>query len=94
MARAKKLNITRQQPIQHWKVQIMVHDPACVFSINPCIAYKKVFKAANAAAAVRAAATYCNAYMKQYAGTQFKHSTQDIEPYRYIPRMAPTKDNL
>ena len=94
MARAKKLNITRQQPIQHWKVQITVDDPACVFSMNPSIAYKKVFKATNAAAAVRAAATYCNAYMKQYAGTQFKHSTQHIEPYRYIARIAPPKDNL
>jgi len=94
MARAKKLNITHVQPIQHWKVQIMVHDPACVFSMNPSIAYQKVFKATSAAAAARAAATYCNAYMKQYAGTQFKYSTQHMEPYRYMARMAPTKEDL
>jgi len=94
MARAKKLNITRAQPIQHWKVEITVHDPACVFSIHSNIKYQRVFKATNANAAVRAAATYCNAYMKEYAGTSFKYSTQNIEPYRYIAHIAPTKDNL
>lgn len=94
MARAKKLNITRWQPTQHWKVQITVNDPDCLFSINPNITYKRVFKATNPNAAIRAAANYCTRYMKEYPGVEFTYSTQEVEPYRYISFIPATKENL
>lgn len=94
MARTKKLNITRRQPIQHWKVRIDVEDPECVFSIKPSITYKRVFKATNPNAAVRAAANYCTRYMKEYPGVSFKYSTKEVEPYQYINFITATKENL
>ena len=94
MARAKKLNITRRQAPQHFKVQISVNDPECAFSINPQITYKRVFKATNANMAIRAAANYCTRYMKEYPGVEFTYSTKEVEPYQYISFITATKEDL
>lgn len=94
MAKAKKLNIVRAQPIQHWKVEITADDPDCLFSIKSQMSYKRVFKATNPNAAIRAAANYCTKYMKEYPGVDFKYSTKEVEPYRYTTFIAATKENL
>lgn len=94
MARTKKINITRRQAPQHWKVEISVVDPECIFSIKPEMSYKRVFKATNPNAAIRAAANYCTKYMKYYPGTEFKYSTKDVEPYQYINFITATKEDL
>lgn len=77
-----KINRVSAQP-QYHKVLITVEDPDCVFSINPHLEYKKVFKSYSANTAIRAAANYCNRYMKEYPGTEFKYSTKIVEPYHY-----------
>ena len=69
--------------IKHWRVQITVEDPDCVFSIKPNITYMRVFNALSENAAIRAAANYCNKYMKEYPGAYFTYSTKIVEPYRY-----------
>jgi len=68
---------------QYWLVDITVEDPDCLFSIKPNITYKKVVKAMSPNAAVRAAANYCNRYMKEYPGVWFKYSTKEVTPYYY-----------
>jgi hypothetical protein len=90
----KKINITRRQPPQYWKVEISVDDPKCSFSINSQILYMKVFKANNLNAAVREAATYCNKYMKYYPGTAFSYSTKNVQPYSYVNYESVTKAEL
>lgn len=77
-----KINIARAQP-QYFKVLITVIDEDCIFSIKKNMSYKKVFKAYSVNTAIRAAANYCNRYMKEYPGTEFKYSTKDVEPYYY-----------
>lgn len=89
-----KINIARRQPIQHWKVEITVDDPDCSFSIKPEMSYKKVFKASNPNAAIRAAANYCTKYMKYYPGVNFSYSTKEVEPYQYINFITATKQDL
>jgi hypothetical protein len=94
MAKAKKINWVSTKP-KYWKVLITVEDPDLSFSIKPNMSYKKVFGALSANAAVRAAANYCNKYMKYYPGTQFNYSTKDVEPYYYsICNFSEEKDNL
>jgi hypothetical protein len=94
MVRAKKLKITKRQAIQYWKVRIDVEDPKCLFSINPKINYKRVFKATNPNAAIRAAANYCTRYMMEYPGVTFTYSTKEVDPYQYVNFITATKDNL
>jgi len=77
-----KINIARRQP-QYYKVLISVVDEDLVFSIKKEMSYKKVFKAYSENTAIRAAARYCNKYMQEYPGTEFKYSTKDVEPYFY-----------
>lgn len=79
MAKIKRVSAAPQ----YYKVRIDVDDPDCIFSIKPAITYMKVFKAMSENGAVRAAATYCNKYMKEYPGTWFKYSTKEVEPYYY-----------
>lgn len=93
MARAKKINIARRQAPQYWKVMITVYDPECIFSIKINISYKKVFKATNPNAAIRAAANYCNRCMTYYPGAEFKYSTNDVEPYFYITFLTTDSDS-
>jgi len=69
--------------IKHWKVQITVDDPDCLFSIKPNITYMRVFNALSENAAIRAAANYCTKYMKEYPGVHFSYSTKIVEPYRF-----------
>jgi len=78
---AKINKVSRQ--LTHHRVKITVNDPECVFSIKPNIEYMRVFKSTNPNAAVRAAANYCNKYMKEYPGTEFIYSTKEVEPYSY-----------
>ena len=75
---------------QYFKVKIDVNDPECIFSIKPAISYMKVFKAYSVNTAVRAAASYCNRYMKEYRGVEFKYSTNGVEPY-YFPLTSTAK---
>jgi len=90
MAKVKKLNCRPQ----NWLVHIDVEDPDCVFSIKPVIAYKKIVKATNAKAAVKAAATYCNKRMHEYPGAHFAYSTQDVTPYYYpVKQFSEEKDD-
>lgn len=84
MAKIKKINCRPQ----NWLVRIDVKDPDCVFSIKPAITYKKIVKAMNSNAAVKAAATYCSRKMKEYPGTHFAYSTQQVEPYYYPIKQA------
>lgn len=84
MARTKKINIVRRQAPQFWRVEISVEDPDCLFSIKPNITYRRVFKATNPNAAIRAAANYCNKYMEEYKGVYFSYSTKNVDPYYYI----------
>lgn len=77
-----KINRVSAAP-KYWRVEITVEDPDCIFSIKPNITYRRVFGALSGNAAVRAAATYCNKYMKEYPGTHFKYSTKNVEPYYY-----------
>lgn len=94
MAKAKKINIVRRQGPQYWRVLITVNDPECLFSIKPSIEYKKVFKATNPNAAIRAAANYCNKYRDYYPGVEFTYSTKDVEPYFYINFISATTAEL
>ena len=87
---AKINKVTRQTT--HHKVLITVQDPECIFSVKPAMQYNKVFKATNANAAVRAAASYCNKYMKEYPGVIFKYSTQLVTPYNYHEHMFQPED--
>lgn len=77
-----KINIARRQ-IQYHRVLITVIDEDKIFSIKKNMSYKKVFKAYSVNTAIRAAANYCNKYMKEYPGVEFKYSTNDVEPYFY-----------
>ena len=77
-----KINRVSAVP-KHWKVQITVEDPDCIFSIKPNMTYKKVFGAMNPNSAIRAAANYCTRYMKEYPGVFFSYSTKEVEPYFY-----------
>lgn len=79
MARINKISL---KPTM-WLVQVSVHDPQCIFSINPSISYKRLVAAMSSGAAARAAATYCNKKMLAYPGTQFTYSTECMEPYYY-----------
>ena len=75
-------------------VRVDVKDPDCVFSIKPDITYKKIVKAMNANAAIKAAATYCNKQMQEYPGAYFTYSTQEVEPYYYpIKQFSEEKDD-
>jgi hypothetical protein len=94
MARAKKINWVRRQPIQYYKVKIDVDDPGCLFSIKPQISYMRVVKATSENAAVRAAANYCTKYMKEYPGVIFKYSTKEVEEYQYHTFACATKEDL
>lgn len=87
-----KINRVSAQP-QYFKVKIDVEDPDCSFSINSKISYKKVFKAYSENTAIRAAANYCNKYMKYYPGVEFKYSTQEVEPYHYPIRIEATPED-
>lgn len=77
-----KINRVSAQP-QYHKVLITVDDPDCLFSIAPHIEYKRVFKSYSTTTAIKAAANYCNKYMKEYPGAKFKYSTNTVEPYYY-----------
>lgn len=88
-----KINRVRAQP-QYFKVRIYVDDPDCLFSINPKISYMKAFKAYSENTAIKAAASYCNRYMKEYSGVEFKYSTKEVEPYRYPITFMATKEDL
>jgi hypothetical protein len=90
MAKIKKINCRPQ----NWLVRVDVKDPDCVFSIKPDITYKKIVKAMNANAAIKAAATYCNKQMQEYPGAYFTYSTQEVEPYYYpIKQFSEEKDD-
>jgi len=80
-----KIKIASRQTTYH-RVRIFVDDPDCIFSIKPKIDYMRVFKSTNPNVAIRAAANYCNKYMKEYPGTNFKYSTKEVEPYNYYDR--------
>jgi hypothetical protein len=82
---AKINKVSRQ--ISYHKVRIFVEDPDCSFSIKPKMDYMKVFKSNNPNVAIRAAANYCNKYMKEYPGTNFKYSTKEVVPYNYYDRV-------
>jgi len=84
MAKIKKINLISQ----NWLVRIFVKDPKCLFSIKPEISFMRLVKATNGNAAVRAAATYCSKRMKQYPGTSFRYSTDEVEPYYYPIRQT------
>jgi hypothetical protein len=84
MARIKKTNLIPQ----NWLVRIFVKDANCVFSIKPEITFMRLVKATNGNAAVKAAATYCNKRMKEYPGTDFSYSTEDVKPYYYPLKQA------
>lgn len=77
-----KINRVSSAP-SYWKVLIKVTDEDGIFSIGKNISYMKVFKALSANTAIRAAATYCNKYMKEYPGVEFSYSTKEVEPYYY-----------
>lgn len=48
----------------------------------------------NANAAIKAAATYCNKKMREYVGTHFAYSSQQVEPYYYpIKQFSEEKDD-
>jgi len=94
MARTKKINIARRQAPQYWRVEITVEDPDLLFSLKHNMNYKKVFKASNANAAIRAAANYCTKYMNYYPGVSFSYSTKDVEPYFYINFASATSAEL
>jgi hypothetical protein len=79
MAKVKRYNLRPQL----WLVKITVSDPNCVFSINPNISYNKIVKASNDNSAVREAAVYCTRKMKEYPGTHFTYSTENVKPYFY-----------
>ena len=87
-----KINKVSAVP-KHWKVQITVEDPDCLFSINPNITYKKVFGALNENSAIRAAANYCTKYMKYYPGVSFSYSTKEVEPYFYPIKLDPIPED-
>lgn len=77
-----KINRVSAQP-QYHTVKIDVDDPECLFSIKPKITYNKVFKSYSVNTAIKAAASYCNKYMKLYPVAYFKYSTDNVEPYYY-----------
>jgi hypothetical protein len=90
---AKKINFTRRISYLYHKVWIEVQDENCLFSIKPYMKYQKVFKSISINTAVKAAAIYCNRYMKEYAGVIFKYSTDNIVPYNYFEaRFAKEED--
>lgn len=80
---AKINRISRKPPAYH-KVRIFVEDPHNIYSIGGNITFMKVLKAVNKNTALRAAATYCNKQMKEYAGVTFKYSIDEIVPYNYF----------
>lgn len=94
MAKARKLNWARRPSTQHYKVQIHVHDPDCLFSIKPQISYMRVVRATSEKAAARAAATYCAKYMHDYAGVTFEYSKNDMEEYSYYLADVATKEEV
>jgi hypothetical protein len=84
---SKKINFTRRSSYLYHKVWIEVEDEKCLFSIKPYIKYQKVFKSISINTAVKAAANYCNRYMKEYPGVFFKYSTNNVIPYNYFERI-------
>ena len=81
---AKKINFTRRTSYLYHKVWIEVLDEQCLFSCKPHIKYQKVFKSISTSTAVKAAAIYCNRYMKEYAGVIFKYYSDNVVPYNYF----------
>ena len=79
MAKVKRYSLRPQL----WLVKVSVSDPNCIFSINPNISYDKIVKASNGNSAVREAAVYCTRKMKEYPGTHFTYSTEEVKPYFY-----------
>ena len=71
---------------QLWLVRVTVSDPGCVFSINPNISFDKIIKATNINAAIKNAAIYCARKMREYPGTHFTYSTEEVKPYYYPVR--------
>ena len=92
MAKVKKLNWVCRPSTQHYKVQIHVHDPDCLFSINPQISYMRVVRATSEKAAARAAAEYCAKYMHAYPGVTFEYSKNEMKEYSYYLADVATKE--